>query len=84
MSEVMSDHWDQAYEEGREAGRVEAWSGEWSYRRLMDETRERAIKDCIAEMKKLACHCVLMEEGGRWHCDRCRNIESISLLLDTQ
>ena len=50
MSEVLSDHWDQAYEEGKEAGRIEAWSGEWSYRRLMDETRERAIKDCIGKL----------------------------------
>lgn len=43
--------YDEGYETGYEIGeidgRVAAWNGEWSYRRLMDETRERAIKDCI-------------------------------------
>ena len=50
MSEVLSDHWDQAYEEGKEAGRREAWSGDYDYRALMDETRARAIKDCISNL----------------------------------
>ena len=84
MSDVLSDHWDQAYEEGKEAGRVEAWSGDYDYRKLMEETRAAAIRDCIAEMKKLSCKCVHMDTGGVWHCDRCRNVEAIRTLLDPQ
>jgi len=47
MSDVVTDEWDRAYEEGKEAGLSEAWSGEYTYRMLMDRVRSRAIHDCI-------------------------------------
>ena len=51
MSDVLHDEWDRAYEEGREVGRKEAWSGDYDYRKLMQESRERAIRDAIAVIK---------------------------------
>ena len=47
MSDVLHDEWDRAYEEGKEAGLSEAWSGEYTYRMLMDRVRDKAIRDCI-------------------------------------
>ena len=54
MSDVLSDHWDEAYEAGREVGRKEAWSGDYDYRKLMDETRAAAIRDCIQVLESTA------------------------------
>lgn len=51
MSDVLYDEWDKAYEEGREAGRKEAWSGDYDYRKLMEESRERAIRDAIVKVE---------------------------------
>jgi len=48
MSDVLHDEWDKAYEEGKEAGLSDAWSGEYTYRMLMDRVRDKAIRDCIA------------------------------------
>ena len=53
MSDVLHDEWDRAYEEGREAGRREAWSGDYDYRKLMEEVRDRALHDAIAAIKAL-------------------------------
>ena len=53
MSDVLHDEWDRAYEEGREAGRREAWSGDYDYRKLMEEVRDRAFQDAIAAIKAL-------------------------------
>lgn len=83
MSEPIHDDLDRAYEAGREVGRIEAWSGEWSYRRLMDETRERAIKDCIAAVDSVPCR------GGLMHMRDCTVFvsdirDSLLALLDTQ
>lgn len=47
MSDVLYDEWDRAFEEGKEVGRREAWNGDYDYRTLMEETRRKAINDCI-------------------------------------
>ena len=53
MSDVLSDHWDQAYEAGREAGRKEAWSGDYDYRKLMDESQKAGIRMAIRTLESL-------------------------------
>ena len=61
MSDVLYDEWDRAYNEGyevgyeagEEAGRISAWNGDWSIRRLMNETRYRAVEECIAKLSAI-------------------------------
>ena len=47
MSHVPHGEWDRAYEEGREAGRREAWSGDYDYRTLIAEARTAALRDAV-------------------------------------
>lgn len=54
MSDVLHDEWDRAYEEGREVGRKEAWSGDYDYRKLMEDARERAIRDAMEVVARLS------------------------------
>ena len=51
MSDVLHDEWDRAYEEGSEAGRKEAWSGDYDYRTLIAETRTAALRDAVEAVK---------------------------------
>ena len=51
MSDVLHDEWDRAYEEGREVGRREAWSGDYDYRTLIAEARAAALRDAVEAIK---------------------------------
>ena len=52
MSDVLHDEWDRAYEEGREAGRKEAWIGDYDYRTLIaKEARAAALRDAVEAIK---------------------------------
>jgi hypothetical protein len=60
----LHDHWDEAYEEGREAGRREAWSGEYDYRALMKQVRANTINECISVVYSVPCETTI--HGDSW------------------
>ena len=64
MSDVLHDEWDRAYEEGREAGRREAWSGDYDYRTLIAEARAAALRD--AETAVLSVTREIDKDEMRW------------------
>lgn len=66
MSDVLHDEWDRAYEEGREAGRREAWSGDYDYRKLMEEVRKAERAATLAEVHKWVMGLPYEIDGEIW------------------
>lgn len=56
MSDVLYDEWDRAYEEGREAGRKEAWNGDYDYAYLVSQAesdgRRRGWNEALDAARK--------------------------------
>ena len=57
MSDVLHDEWDRAYEAGREAGRKEAWNGDYDYAYLVSQAesdgRRRGWHEALDAARKV-------------------------------